>query len=83
VPVCDDHRELIRAETMRYYRGSLKTYDDRVEYLKIAKRIPWSQANMGEHQHEGGIKLVTCPDCGAQVGANWLTRHKCVGGAAR
>ncbi|CAM3879009.1 hypothetical protein COLU111180_12170 [Cohnella lubricantis] len=57
VPLCDDHHEVIRAETQRYYNGSVNAkYNLRLEYLKIAKLIPWSRLKMGEVLPDGSLR---------------------------
>lgn len=48
VPLCHLHRAVIEMETQRYYNGTARMrYEQRVEYLKIAHLIPWSQVVMG------------------------------------
>lgn len=57
VPLCDDHHEIIKKETADYYKSySGFRYHHRVEYLKIAKIIPWSRVNMGEVMPSGKIR---------------------------
>jgi len=45
VPVCTDHKEMIRIEAIRYYRGQGKS--ERPHYSKIETMIPWSQLRLG------------------------------------
>ena len=51
VPLCHEHKAIIKAETLRYYgsdTSSRMKYSDRVEFLKIAHLIPWSQLAQGK-----------------------------------
>ncbi len=42
VPVCDEHREAVRAETVRYYAGklpaSMRVYDKALRLAKESER---------------------------------------------
>lgn len=43
VPLCEDHRKEIAAETQIYYKNQAMTYQSRVRYMKIVPLIPWSR----------------------------------------
>lgn len=44
VDLCDEHREIIRKETVQYYRIQKSSYWERVNYHKISHLVPWSRA---------------------------------------
>ncbi|TCN00896.1 hypothetical protein EV294_101346 [Paenibacillus sp. BK033] len=52
VPLCNEHNELIRKETVLYYtkKQNTKLAETRPEYRKIEMLIPWSQARMGKRE---------------------------------
>ncbi|OKP97741.1 hypothetical protein [Paenibacillus sp. P46E] len=43
VPLCAEHRELIREETERYYNQQKMPYHDRKHFMQIMPLIPWSR----------------------------------------
>lgn len=57
VNLCEEHFGAIRDESRRYYNSlaSVK-YSDRVEYLKIARWIPWSRLQLGEVLPDGSVR---------------------------